>query len=126
MSGLPLQPPLRPCRSARIRPDAAVQVIALGVVVSAVGSASSFAVTDAAGRYRFRELAPGPYLLRAHLEGYVPASGSLVQVNGELWRAHTEDGSPLVPGAHVRIERVEEGLQLVVGSPMSPNEEEAH
>ena len=49
----------------------------------------------------------------------------LVQVNGELWQAHTEDGSPLVPGDYVRVERVEEGLQLVVGSPVPPNEEEA-
>ena len=57
-------------------------------------------------------------------EGVVRREG-LVQINGELWRAHTEDGSPLVPGEHVRIERVEEGLQLVVGSPVSPNEEEA-
>ena len=49
----------------------------------------------------------------------------MVQVNGELWRAHTEDGSPLVPGDHVRIERVVDGLQLVVGSPVPPNKEEA-
>ena len=57
-------------------------------------------------------------------EGVVRREG-LVQVNGELWQAHTEDGSPLVPGDHVRVERVEEGLQLVVGSPVHPNEEEA-
>jgi len=49
-----------------------------------------------------------------------------VQINGELWSAHTEEGAPLVPGEHVRVERVEEGLRLVVGSPMHPNEEEAH
>ena len=30
-------------------------------------------------------------------EGVVRREG-MVQVNGELWRAHTEDGSPLVPG----------------------------
>ena len=57
-------------------------------------------------------------------EGVVARDG-LVQVNGELWHAHTEDGAPLVPGEHVRVERVEEGLQLVVGSPVHPNEEEA-
>ena len=57
-------------------------------------------------------------------EGVVRREG-LVQLNGELWQAHTEDGSPLVPGDHVRVERVEEGLQLVVGSPVHPNEEEA-
>jgi membrane-bound serine protease (ClpP class) len=50
----------------------------------------------------------------------------LVSVNGELWRAHTADGSPLVPGEHVRIERVEDDLRLVVGSPSSPTREELH
>jgi membrane-bound serine protease (ClpP class) len=57
-------------------------------------------------------------------EGIVRREG-LVQINGELWQAHTDDGSPLVPGDHVKVERVEEGLQLVVGSPVHPNEEEA-
>ena len=57
-------------------------------------------------------------------EGVVRREG-MVQVNGELWRAHTEDGSPLIPGDHVRIERVVEDLQLVVGSPVPPNKEEA-
>jgi membrane-bound serine protease (ClpP class) len=48
----------------------------------------------------------------------------MVMVNGELWRAHAKDGSPLLPGDHVTIERVEDDLQLVVGSPLPPNEEE--
>ena len=56
-------------------------------------------------------------------EGIVRREG-LVQLNGELWQAHTEDGSPLFPGEHVRVERVEEGLQLVVGSFEPPSEEE--
>jgi membrane-bound serine protease (ClpP class) len=58
-------------------------------------------------------------------EGVVRREG-MVQVNGELWQARTEDGSPLLPGEHVRVESVEDGLRLiVVGSPMAPNEEEA-
>ena len=52
-----------------------------GVVVSALGSSSAFAITDRAGRFTFRTLAPGPYLVRAHLDGYVPARGRIVQVN---------------------------------------------
>ena len=36
---------------------------------------------------------------------------------GELWRARTPDGSPLVPGEHVTVRSVEDGLELVVGSP---------
>ena len=42
-----------------------------------------------------------------------------VSVNGELWRARTSDGRPLVPGEHVRVEAVEDGLELVVGSPQT-------
>ncbi len=40
-----------------------------------------------------------------------------VSVAGELWRARTPDGSPLVPGEHVTVESVEDGLELIVGSP---------
>jgi membrane-bound serine protease (ClpP class) len=36
-----------------------------------------------------------------------------VFVEGELWRAHRSDGGELVPGEHVRVERVE-GLELTV------------
>jgi membrane-bound serine protease (ClpP class) len=48
----------------------------------------------------------------------------LVALNGELWRAHTADDAPLVPGEHVRVERVEDDLRLVVGSVPSPTGEE--
>jgi membrane protein implicated in regulation of membrane protease activity len=47
----------------------------------------------------------------------------MVLVNGELWRARADDGSPLIPGERVRVEEIEEGLQLVVGS-TPPTEEE--
>jgi len=40
----------------------------------------------------------------------------LVAVNGELWRARREDGRPLPPGDHVRVEEVGADLVLVVGS----------
>jgi membrane-bound serine protease (ClpP class) len=39
-----------------------------------------------------------------------------VAVGGELWRARSADGAPLVPGDHVTVEAVEDGLELVVGS----------
>jgi len=38
----------------------------------------------------------------------------LVFVSGELWRAHTADGEPLVVGEHVEVEAVGEGLALSV------------
>jgi membrane-bound serine protease (ClpP class) len=56
-------------------------------------------------------------------EGVVRRDG-LVLVNGELWRAHSVDESPLVPGERVRVEEVEGDLRLVVGSLSSATLEE--
>jgi hypothetical protein len=52
-----------------------------GAVVSALGSTTAFAVSDREGRFVFRSLPYGPYLLRAHLQGYLPARARIVQVN---------------------------------------------
>ena len=52
-----------------------------GVVVSAFGSTSVFAVSDPEGRFSLRDLPFGPYVVRAHLQGYVPARSRLIQVN---------------------------------------------
>jgi membrane-bound serine protease (ClpP class) len=49
-------------------------------------------------------------------EGVVRSEG-YVLVSGELWHARSSDDRPLVPGERVTVERVEEGLELVVGSP---------
>jgi membrane-bound serine protease (ClpP class) len=48
-------------------------------------------------------------------EGVVRGDG-YVFVSGELWRARAEDDSRLVPGDTVTVERIGEGLELVVGS----------
>ena len=50
------------------------------VVVSAVGGSTSFAVTDTAGQFTLRSLTPGPYLIRAHLDGYTGARQTIVTV----------------------------------------------
>jgi len=60
-----------------------------GAVVSAVGSTSVFAVSGADGRFAFRNLPAGPYLLRAHVEQYLPARGRLVQVTPDAKNATT-------------------------------------
>jgi len=52
-----------------------------GAVVSALGSITAFAVSDGEGRFVFRSLPYGPYLLRAHLQGYLSARARIVQVN---------------------------------------------
>ena len=52
-----------------------------GVVVSALGSATAFAVSDEEGRFAFQDITYGPYLVRAHLQDHLPARAVLVQVN---------------------------------------------
>ena len=51
-----------------------------GVVVSALGTSSGFAVSDRIGQFTLRQLTPGPYLLRAHAQGYLPARNAMVSV----------------------------------------------
>lgn len=52
-----------------------------GAVISALGGASAFAVTDRNGRFALRDLPAGPYLVRAHLQGYASARDRIVQVS---------------------------------------------
>src|SRR3954468_10572389 len=42
-----------------------------GATISALGASTAFAVSDRSGRFEMRTLSPGPYLLRAHLTGFV-------------------------------------------------------
>src|SRR5262249_29928263 len=51
------------------------------VVVSATGATTTIAVTDKNGKFEFGPLTPGPYLLRAHLTGYLAPRGLSVRVN---------------------------------------------
>jgi membrane-bound serine protease (ClpP class) len=74
-----------------------------------------FALTKAA-RIRSTPSAVGTHRL-VGVPAQVRGEG-LVFVDGELWRARTADGSPLPPGASVRVESVQQDdLQLVVTSP---------
>src|SRR6187397_834470 len=52
-----------------------------GVVVSAIGETSAFAVSDRNGRFTLRDLPSGPYLVRAHLQGYASTRDRIVQVS---------------------------------------------
>ena len=51
-----------------------------GAVVSALGNTTAFAVSDKAGQYTLKQLPPGPYLLRAHLSGFLAARSAMVNV----------------------------------------------
>ena len=51
-----------------------------GAMVSALGAKTATAVTDRGGRFEIRTLTPGPYLVRAHITGYVGSRGQIVEV----------------------------------------------
>jgi membrane-bound serine protease (ClpP class) len=91
--------------------------VAIGIAAT-VGLLMAFGVGKAAqARRRVPEV--GVHRLVGGV-GRVRPDG-LVAVAGELWQARADDGEPLVPGAAVRVERVdEEGLRLVVGSDRQP------
>ena len=65
-----------------------------GVVVSALGSTVLFVTSDAQGRFVFRNLALGPYLVRAHLQGYVPAKARVIQVAASQALVHVLSLTP--------------------------------
>jgi hypothetical protein len=62
----------------RVQDEAGAPVA--GVLVSALGSATAFDVTDRSGRFELRALPPGPYLVRARLSGFIAPRGHVVQV----------------------------------------------
>lgn len=51
-----------------------------GAVISALGGSTAFAVTDRTGQYRITELPAGPYVVRAHRDGFAGARSTLVNV----------------------------------------------
>lgn len=51
-----------------------------GAVVSALGGTTAFAVSDRGGNYTLKQLPPGPYLVRAHLAGFLAARSTMVNV----------------------------------------------
>ena len=60
-----------------------------GVVISALGSTTAFAVSDKTGQFTLRQLPPGPYLLRAHLQGFHAPRSTMVNVRPAARSAST-------------------------------------
>ncbi len=93
----------------------------------AIGIAATLALLMGFALTRVVRVARRPAAVGVHGlvggEGVVRRDG-VVSLNGELWRASSDDGVPLVPGERVRVEKVEDDLRLVVGSMSSPTGEE--
>lgn len=51
-----------------------------GAMVSAIGATTAVAVTDRNGRFELQTLSPGPYLIRAHLTGYIAPRAQVIEV----------------------------------------------
>jgi hypothetical protein len=79
-----------------------------GAVISALGGATAFAVTDRAGQYHLAQLPPGPYVVRAHREGFAQVRSTLVNVRAagrapSSFTLRRSDGSPKVMAAGVGV-----------------------
>jgi outer membrane receptor protein involved in Fe transport len=79
-----------------------------GAVISALGGATAFAVSDHAGQYSLKQLPPGPYLVRVHLAGFLAARSTMVNVRPATRSASSfklrregPDGAPRVTEASV-------------------------
>lgn len=51
-----------------------------GAVISALGGTTAFAISDKSGQFLLRQLPPGPYLVRAHLQGFLSTRSTIVNV----------------------------------------------
>lgn len=95
-----------------------------GVVVSALGSSNAFAVSDKLGQFSLRQLPPGPYLVRAHREGFLTVRGTIVDV-----RPSSRTPSSLTmhregPAAGTRIAEAGFGGTAVAAAPVDDAESE--
>ncbi|MGE0863095.1 MAG: TonB-dependent receptor [Vicinamibacterales bacterium] len=86
-----------------------------GAVISALGSTTAFAVSDKAGQFTLRQLPPGAYLLRAHLQGFHAPRSTMVNVRPATRSASMftlrREGAPGAP----RI--AEAGMATAIAAP---------
>ncbi|HYE87490.1 MAG TPA: TonB-dependent receptor [Vicinamibacterales bacterium] len=85
-----------------------------GAVISALGGTTAFAVSDKTGAYVLKQLPPGPYLLRVHLNGFVAARSTMVNVRPSARSASSftlrRDGAAATP-------RITEAAVSAIGAP---------
>src|SRR5438477_125440 len=81
-----------------------------GAMVSALGAKTAITVTDRSGRFELRTLSPGPYLVRAHVTGFVGSRGQIIEVRASTrtassiaLRRATAMTTPAIPTANVPV-----------------------
>ncbi len=91
------------------------------VVVSALGAVTTIAVSDPSGQFQFGGLAPGPYLVRAHLPGYTAPRAQMVQVRASARAVSSialrREGVPAVLAAGVGLSGLTEAT---TSQPVAP------
>lgn len=94
-----------------------------GVVVSALGSMTAFAVSDRSGQFSLRQLTPGPYLLRAHRQGYLSVRGTIVEVRPAARTSSSftlrREGEPSMP----RVAEAGIGATAISAAPVDATDE---
>ena len=72
-----------------------------GAMISALGATTAFTVSDRSGRFEIRALSPGPYLVRAHISGFVASRGQVIDVrasgrsSSSIALRHASSGAPV-------------------------------
>lgn len=85
-----------------------------GAVISALGGTTAFAVSDRAGNYTLKQLPPGPYLVRAHLTGFLAARSTMVNVRPS---ARSASSFTLRREGTANAPRITEAAVAAVGAP---------
>ena len=93
-----------------------------GAMVSALGATTAFAVTDRSGRFELRSLSPGPYLVRAHLSGFVAPRGQVDRGPPERARLVLDCASPASAGGPCRRYPVSRPASACPGAAAAPAE----
>ena len=92
-----------------------------GAMVSAVGATSSFVLSESDGRFTFRNLPAGPYLVRAHLQGYIPPRARVMQVNAAGFTTSTIALTRRAPLATETPQVLEAGVGATMSAGESPS-----
>ena len=84
-----------------------------GAVVSALGNTTAFAVSDKGGQYTLKQLPPGPYIVRAHLAGFLAARSTMVNVRPA---ARTASSFTMRREGSINAPRISEAAVAAIGA----------